>query len=205
MLTFNKERHEYRWQGDIVPSVTQILAEWREVRVYGSAYHVNVFDGTVIAKDIFSAAADFGSAVHQGAALILQGGLDWEALDPALVPVLRQFERFVLERKLQPVMVEGQLFSKLYWYAGTTDIIGKIDRDNSLLVIDIKTGGYSMAGPQTAGYEQAYREETRYRGRMKRAALLLPKDGSDYKLVPLTRRDDFAFFKVRKYQYEWMR
>ena len=50
MLTFDAEKHEYRWNGQLVPGVTSILEP--------------LTDFSFVPPDVLRAAQDFGTAVH---------------------------------------------------------------------------------------------------------------------------------------------
>lgn len=195
MLTFDSEKHLYLWNGVPVPSVTQIIHEWMEVSVYGERYFVNRFTGTAISADPFRAAGGFGTAVHAGAKLLAEGNaLDYDALHPSLHHPLDEFVRWQTDYSPEYRIIEKPLYSAKFNYAGTPDIIAIIRR--RLAVVDIKTGGYDMAGVQMAGYEQLYREEVK-RGalHMDRYVLFLPKnDGERYQFIQLRDITDHACF-----------
>ncbi len=203
MLSFDPDTHIYRWNGRPVSSVTQVLKEWQEVDIYGTTYFVNVHTGRAISAETFRNAGAFGRAVHTGAFhILMSGGLNWNKLHPSLLEPLRQFEKWARDYKVDMVAVEKPLYSGLYGYAGTPDIICRANT-YKLLVCDIKTGGYDLVGPQTAAYEQLYRESERYRGHIGRALLYLPKDGGPYQFKALTKTQDWAFFKVKLYEAKW--
>ena len=81
MLEFNPENHEYRWDGKIVPSVTQVISEFLP------------FDGPD--NDVVRNAAHFGSAVHK-ATEFRDMGKNAE-IDPQLEPWLAGWELFKSE------------------------------------------------------------------------------------------------------------
>lgn len=206
MLEFDPATHTYTYDGRVVPSVTQVIGEWIPVKHMGFDYLVNAFTGEMVAAEKFREAADFGTAVHKGAKLILTGeGLDWDALDPALEPPLRQLERWIGDFKVEPRHVEVPMYSKRYGVAGTPDIICFVLK-NRLIVCDIKTGSLGAVGAQTAGYEILYREEYRRLSvKISRYALRLPKDGRPYDFIPMRNPEDKQFFLSRVFQYHYAR
>lgn len=191
MLTFNKQTHTYYWDDKTVPSVTQIIHEWMEINVYGIKYYTNRYTGTTINADTFRQAGDFGSAVHTGVKILAEGRkLDFNTMHSSLNRPLSEFLRWQGDYNPDIVLVEQALYSKKYCYAGTPDLIAIINR--RLSVIDIKTGGFSMAGVQTSGYEQLYREHTKKNMlHMPRYILHLPKDGGDYQFIKQNNESDF--------------
>lgn len=194
MLTFNEEKHEYRWNGVIVPSVTGIINEFLKVNINGSDWHINRFTGAVIPSYLMEEGAAKGKDLHYGAELILKGGIDWKSLDPEYLPPLQQFEKWLKDFNVDPLYVETRFFHTRYHYAGTIDIIAMIKK--ALAFIDIKTGLCDTVGPQTMAYENGYCNQEKYTGRTARYALWLPKKGDKYKFEQLTNPSDFDFFKA---------
>ena len=207
MLEFNSDNHVYRRNGQIIPSVTQILGGWWEVEISGRDYYLNVLTGSIIAADKMKTAADHGTAVHKACWLILKhghDGLDWGVLDPELIHPLQQLEKWQEDWKPTVILLEQPMYSDKYGYAGTPDIVALILNQATIpAVIDIKTGAYDMAGPQVAAYEQLFKEHDKFRGTVRRYVLHLPKTGS-YKFVPLTDKRDWDFFRSRLFQYNYL-
>lgn len=206
MLKFESKEHTYRWNDKIVPSVTQIIGSYKKVTIAGRNYYINTFTGTPINADKMDYAADFGTAVHLGAKYILKMGIDWDTLDSALTGSLKQFEQWIEDWEVSPLLVEEVLYSKKYQYAGTLDLVceAKQNKRKVRLIIDFKTGNYNMAGPQLAAYEQLYKENSKYRGKLLRYVLYLPKDGSLYKFIPQDYRHDWGFFQSRMFQHKFL-
>ena len=204
MLLYTDKDHTYTLDGVIVPSVTQIIGEWKDVDIYGTMYKVNVYSGQSVLADKFTAPAEFGRAIHKAAYLILTGqGLNWGKIDTALVPPVKQFQKWMLDHKVTPVLSEVPMASRKWMYAGTPDIFCNIKKNRHLCLVDIKTGEYDMAGAQTAAYEPLYRELTEFRGLIDRYVLHLPKNGSDYKFLPLENRQDWYFFMSKLMEYKY--
>lgn len=203
MLTFDELSHTYKWNGSIVPGVTTILADFIKVEIAGERYHVGRNSGAVIRSDVMEAAATKGTDIHAGCSIIIQGGVDWSALDGAYVGPLREFEKWLSDWKPQVMFTECPFYSERYGYAGTIDIIAMIR--NKLCFIDIKTGESDSVGPQLAAYQNGWCEQEKYRPSTERWVLKIPKNGDPYKFAKLDGTLDFDYFKaclfVHNYNY----
>ena len=206
MLEFNEETHVYTWNGNPVPSVTQVIGEWRKFHMRGADYYISNFTGDVVSAEQFEAGGDFGTAIHQACAIIMshgRDGLDWFGLSPDLVPPLYQFEKWLEDFSPTIISVEEPLYSKRFGFAGTADIFAEQEKHPT--VVEIKTGAHAMAGPQTSGYERLKKEKHKIRSKVNRAALYLPKDGSAYTYKALKDPKDWNFFQSRLYQHEYLK
>lgn len=190
MLTFSEPDHRYEYNGVRVPSVTQIIGCWLRV---GDMY-VNVFTGATVNAQMFEDAGLWGTSVHTMIDFYLDNDLDQESLSDDLRKILHRFTQWLCEMKVEVLSHEQRLYSRKYKYAGTYDIKAKID--DRLWVIDVKTGDYSLAGPQLAAYAQLDKEADRSRATRHRSVLYLPKDGN-YKFITLTDTADWSFFLSR--------
>jgi len=199
MLTFEKENHIYRINGNVVPSVTQTIGGWIKVgRVY-----VNTFTGAAVPADLFEAAGAFGTDVHTMISYHITGDLDTDALGSDFLAVLVQFERWVDTVKPEIIDNEVMLYSPRCQFAGTRDL--KCIINKKLHIVDFKTGAYDMAGPQLAAYVQLDKENDKSRAIRHRSVLYLPKDGSDYKFVSFRDASDFPFFLSRLATYNYLK
>jgi hypothetical protein len=198
MLTFSAPEHRYEWNGSPVPSVTQVIGEFISIGVV----YISTFTGVRILSETMESARDFGTAVHRMIALDISGELDEDALDPALVPVLAQWQKLCAAVRPEVLLSETPLYCSAMNYAGTPDIVCKIR--GVLSIIDCKTGMMGMCGPQTAAYEIPVREYLKTRARFDRYGLRLPKDGGQPKLIKYSDRNDFAFFQSRLFQWRYL-
>lgn len=188
----------------IVPGVTSLLDEFRKVRFNGRDYYYStVCDSGLIDGEVFEAAGRFGTAIHEAAPLVFKGELNWANLDEAWVDPITQFLKWSRDVNLRDVEFEIKVFSRKNWFAGTLDIMATILNGERAL-IDIKTGMSTLVGPQTKAYEIAYREQYKYRKKLRRYVLNLPKDGSKYKFNELARGDDDIFFRNRRFQHNYL-
>lgn len=122
---FDPERHEYRLDGELVPSVTQVLHHC------GMLPNYNVLDPFY---------RDRGVAVHAAIHLDLRGELDEESVDEEVAPYLDRFRHWAAEVQLRPIWIEGALACPVYRYAGTPDCLGESKR--GLLLPDWKAGQF---------------------------------------------------------------
>lgn len=174
-LTFDAIKHEYRLNGVIIPSVTQVLE--------GSGLYP---DFSLINPDALEWKRNLGTQVHAATALDDQDNLG--EYDPQIEGYLNAWRRFRRECGFRPVHIEQRTFHKKYLYAGTLDRIGVMDGKNVL--VDIKTGVVDLmaVGPQTAAYCEAWGLHTKGR-----YAVKLNDEGT-YKLSHCNDRMDFSIF-----------
>ena len=205
-LTFDPEKHEYHANGELVPSVTQVLGQW--LLPNSGAYYIDTVTGQTIDAESFGQAREAGNAIHKGAAYLLKGeGLNWNALATELAAPLRQCEEWIKTFGVKPLYVEEPMYSKTLGVAGTPDVLCAIYGDpHGLALVDIKTGLVNdMVGPQTAAYEKLARDFKGIRKIIRRYSLVLPRNGSPYKFTPLTDEKDYAFFCARLTQFNYLK
>ena len=206
-LSFEPKGHVYRWNGQVVPSVTQVLHQW--IRLEWSGVYVNTLSGATVDAVIFEAAGKVGKDIHIGAAYLLRGqGLDWDALSPDLVSPLKQCEVWVKLFSVKSLHVEEPMYSERLVVAGTPDLICTLNGDaKTIALVDIKTGlANDMVGAQTSGYEMIAREAKTIRKIIKRYSLVLPRDGSAYKFKPLDGYvDDATYFMACLTRHNYLR
>jgi len=201
VLTFDADTHTYRYNGEVIPSVTTILREWVKIDI-GRGWYVSTFTGAVIDAERFEAAGAMGTAIHDMIHAYLEDDLDEENTAPELLKVLAQFKEWEGFFKPEFELFETMMYSEKYGFAGTLDCVCMIGREKWLP--DWKSGAYGTAGPQTAAYEKLYQEYTGSRTPLKRAVLHLPKDGGKFKWEPQESRSDWKFFEARLYQYQYL-
>lgn len=182
-LTFNEENHEYRIDGVVVPSVSELL----------SPLTAEGYDR--IAPETLRIAAERGTEVHE-ACEALDYGLDPDDdLSPDVFGYLDAYTQFLTDCEVEWLGIEDMGCCTAYPvdYAGTVDRWGYVN--DQLCVVDIKT----YASPsieqkcavaiQTIAYEGILSERNpELTEGFKHYALFLKKDGR-YTLFDL---DDFA-------------
>lgn len=165
MLTFDAASHTYRWNGVIVPSVTQCLKT------------AGVIDYSMIPQDILQRAAIRGTAVHKACELWDLDTLDESTLDAEIGGYLEGWKAFIRDTGWSNARIEHRVYQPQHKYAGTFDRTGLLQ--GGLVCLDIKTGilldGHRN---QLAAYTMTQPMPRRYR----RIALQLTKEGR-YKIA----------------------
>lgn len=123
VLTFDEDKHIYRLNGIIVPSVTQVMKPLSD-ETYRDV------DSKVLRR-----AAGKGTAVHNAIENYLDFGI--EDVDPDYSGYFTAFLRWFDEYKPRVIATEYRLYHKFMGYAGTADLI--CDIGGKLYVIDYKT------------------------------------------------------------------
>jgi post-segregation antitoxin (ccd killing protein) len=111
MLTFDEGPHLYRWNGEPVPSVTQII------KPLSSFDHVD--------PDVLERARQEGVAVHKMVELACRDELDEPGLPEWLRPYLAAWRAFVAETGFVLDASEERVYHLDYRYAGTLDLRGR--------------------------------------------------------------------------------
>lgn len=171
-LVFDPEKHQYRYGGVVVPSVTQVLSILQDFS--------QIDPGTLEWK------ANLGTQVH--AATELDDSDNLGEYDQQIGGYIEAWRRFKRETGFRPVHIEQKVFHKKHMYAGTLDRIGVMGSKNVL--VDIKTTSVinlATVGPQTAAYAEAWG----FHGM--RFVVQLKPDGK-YKLEPCKNKMDFQVF-----------
>ncbi|MSR15332.1 MAG: hypothetical protein EXR86_12370 [Gammaproteobacteria bacterium] len=170
MLTFDPQAHVYRVDGEVVPSVTQILE------------HAGMI--SAFCKDPL--AAERGSRVHEACALLAQNQLDLATLDERIMGYVLSYAAFLgAASNWTLIRVEQRVFEPLHQYAGTYDALFHG------WLIDLKSGGPAKwHALQLAAYHHAARLDPRF----KRATLYLDSTGKLPRLVEHKDRTDLPTF-----------
>ena len=186
MLNFDAPTHTYRWNGVVVPSVTQVLED------------VGIIDYSYIPWGTREMALERGRFVHEATHLDDLGDLDEGALDEELLPYLMAWRRFRLDSGIVLDKVEERGYHPQFGYAGTLDRTGTVQGSCGWgaaveVLLDIKTSqAPAWARYQTAAYAAFYPDPRRYR----RMAVELHKDET-YKIFEYDGKDwqkDFGVF-----------
>lgn len=134
-LTFNPERHEYRIDGVVVPSVTQILTE------------AGLIDGQFYTEE----SQLRGRTVHIITALDDQGMLNESLVPTEYQGYLNAWRLFKADTKCEILSIEERVCNLTLRYAGTTD--RRIRWSGPEHIVDLKTGAAEWWHKfQTAGY-----------------------------------------------------
>jgi len=180
MLTFNEALHEYRWNGEVRPSVTQVISR---LSSFG-----------MVPPDVLAAAQERGTAVHTLTQYNDEDDLDMASVDPAYSLYLSAWIKFCTQHRTDWRGIEYQSYSPRFGYAGTMDRYGHLN--GQPYVIDIKTGAQShkVWGMQTAAYRQLLAENIGHEWMLaRRATVQLRHDGA-YKLIAWDDPSDWSAF-----------
>ena len=193
-IEFDAEKHEYTWEGQKIPSVSDILAPLSAER-YGE-----------INPAVLQQAAARGTAVHE-----ICEAMDY-GLDPEIEPGLEgyaqaysdflrdYFPKWELIEQIVYYRVNGEVYTSPPLFCGTVDRYGTIDEKPAVLDIktyaSLTTDSMISASCQTAMYAGAIFDDIRDNIIKKaqlslsvvRYLLHLKKDGS-YRLVNLNNFD----------------
>ena len=143
-LTFDAAKHEYRLSGEKIPSVTQIL------KILTGDVYANIPERNL------QIAAERGSAIHEAFEIWALYGID--DVDSQYRPYMDAFLTWWKENKPEECSAETMLYHPVLRYAGTADLICKINGKTTL--IDYKTTAKAFPkiyALQLEAYAQALR------------------------------------------------
>lgn len=188
-LDFDQATHTYRIDGQLVPSVTEVLGDLN--------------DFARIQPEVLAAAAAFGNHVHEACNLFDRGELDEARLDPLLLPYVNSWAGFLELAGATVISSECRVGHQTYGYAGTFDRL--LDWKGPALV-DLKSsvGVPRTVGPQTAAYGEALMSGRSGR-KPRRYCVHLQPDGRPGKAIPLLDTSDFSIFISALNLYNWRR
>jgi hypothetical protein len=175
-LTFDEPTHVYRWNGVVVPSVTQIIKPITP-------------DFRMVDPDALERARQEGVAVHKMVELECRHELDEENLPEWLRGYLKAWRCFAEEAGFACELSEHRGYNKDLRYAGTLDLRG-YNRKGEPWLIDLKRSFLAgrAIGVQLAAYAAFDKQE-----RPKRFGLRLMKD-SNYRLREFSDPSDWQTF-----------
>jgi len=139
-----------------------------------------------------SAKAEFGTNVHKACQYYDEKDLDESTLDPAVGLRLEQYKLACKEKGIIRLQNEVRRYHPVYLFAGTIDLICKINGVMSIL--DFKTGKQENWHKwQTAGYAELLKSEL---GELDRYCLYISDSG--YDLVKHDEPNNFREFLALK-------
>ncbi len=157
MITFDPFAHEYRNDGKLYPSVTQILKD----------------GGYIDTRWYAESGRDRGSQIHEATEGIDRGDFKIEMFEGSeIFPWLLAYEKFKKESGCEVLEIEKIVSHNGLEYAGTLDRILKINGD--IFLADLKTGTSRSFwhGLQLAAYKKCLGNES-----IKSRILFLKKTG----------------------------
>lgn len=122
-LTFDPAAHEYRLDGFVIPSVTQVMEPLSRAK-YGT-----------VDEEVLRAAATRGSEVHEAIEFLVRYGI--KECSNVAEPYVRAYEAWAEKAKPQIIHVEQPTWHTSLMYAGTVDMLAVIDGMTTL--VDVKT------------------------------------------------------------------
>jgi hypothetical protein len=134
-LTFDEETHTFYFDGERVPSVTEILKS-------AGTYNYDAAGsgaGYSIPEEVLENARDRGKEVHEATQLDDEDDLDEESLSEDVLPYLDSYRAWRRDMGFKPELIEQPVFDEQLRYAGICDRAGYIDHQH--VVVDIKTVG----------------------------------------------------------------
>jgi len=216
-LEFDERKHVYRVNGKTVPGVTGILGviskpalvPWA-VKMCGEYLAKTLkpgiqLDEVEIArlinemkrryKDVTAEAADIGTHVHKWAEQHAKGENPPWPVNPQVRSGVEAYCAWLEAHHVEPVFVERRIYSRVREFAGTVDLVAKID--GRLCIADFKTSSalYDEMRLQLAAYQYALEEEHENMIFAARYVLRFPKDGGQFEAHELQNyeRDLTAF------------
>lgn len=174
MLEFDAKKHEYGWNGIVIPSVSEIL-RFASREIYG--------DTSAQAMEI---AADRGTRVHEAAEALdrsRSANVDYD-----IEPYVRAYTKFLFEHEVNWALIEEHVVGGDGDYAGTLDRYGILDGKCTLL--DIKTtrtitGRHKkLYAAQLTGYREAMSEYA------ERLMILQLKNNETYELMEVEPEEE---------------
>ena len=110
-LIFDETLHRYTLNGEVLPSVTQILKP--------------LYDFSAVPADVLRRAGEFGTAVHKAVELYLKDDLDEDSIDEPIYNCLMAYQAFEADHydifDETPIVEQIGCHPKLK-YAGTPDL-----------------------------------------------------------------------------------
>jgi hypothetical protein len=188
-ISFDPEAHEYRYDGKVLLSVTQMLE----------------MAGLIFTRWFTKLSAIKGSVGHLITQLVDEGGVDESTIDPEIEGYYRAYLKFKEECGPKWTHIETMYADPHVGVAGTVDRVGSLlapgESKRKRVVLDIKTGApQPWHAVQLAGYKHlASRQQIlsgadrSHAGKQKRFGLYLKKNGK-YALTEYSDRRDEAIF-----------
>lgn len=121
MLEFNKDRHEYKYNGVVLPSVSEIMKPLAED-----------YYSKVLKFNDLSEASNYGSGVHKAIEYYISFGL----VSVEYPKEVMAFIQFLKDENLEVLYSERQLTNGVF--CGTIDLVCKHNESKKIFLVDIK-------------------------------------------------------------------
>ncbi len=172
-LSFDEEKHIYTLDGSIIPSVTTVMKPLSN-SLYGG-----------IDESVMKKAAERGTIVHNAIENYIKFGVT-DCLHE-FIPYFNAFLRWCRDYEVEFIESEQKTYHKFMRYAGTVDLVCKIN--GMRVLVDYKTSAAinrMLTGVQTEAYARAY--ET-HGGRIDKKAILHLFGSGNYEFIEYKRND----------------
>lgn len=190
MLTFDGARHEYRWNGTLVPNVTRVLAP--------------LTDYSRIPPEQLERARQEGIAMHSMVQMDIEGRLDLATLPEWLEPRYAAWLEFCNAFRFRPAHAERRLYHPTLRYAGTADVFGDLAGEWACLDLKRSLYGGRVVGLQIAAYAELWRAQPEGPPPVKRRIALVLRDNGTYEHRFFEDRNDHAVFLAALTMYKWL-
>ena len=120
-FTFDPVQHRYTLNGVVIPGITFILEN----------------TGFVDKSWFKPEHAERGHAVHAACQFLIEGNLDWPTVHPEILPRIKGFEKFLHDFKHGLVSAETPMYSSMWKFAGTPDLVLEIPNRRAQWIVDI--------------------------------------------------------------------
>lgn len=190
-LTFEPEGHVYRFNGEVVPSVTQLLEP------------LHSFAG--VPDDVLQAAQQRGTDAHLLCQYHDEGDLNPSSVAECYAGYLDAWTSFCREYGARWELIEQRLYSRRFRYAGTVDRVGTLERfPRTRWVLDIKTSAqkHRVWGLQTAAYRNQLIEHDAQHALDRRATVQINANGT-YAFHTWDDPADWHAFQALTTLYHW--
>lgn len=187
-LTFDESNHRYAYDDKPVPNVTGLLKRF------------GMYAGLKYATD-----EDMwrGQSVHEALRLYHKNTLNWDALDPDILPYIRAWESFVQDTGFTVWGWEVPMGDDDLIFAGKPDVWGECRGE--LWLPDYKTGPIQrVTGIQLAAYEHLLKKNNKFPPDrpVKRIGVQLKPDGK-YNTKPFDDPTDINIWLMMVSLYNW--
>lgn len=182
LLTFEESTHTYKYDGQVVDSVTRILKPISQ----------EIYKG--INQNVMDKAAARGTEIHFAIELYSEYGVI--EIDDEYKPYLDAYIQFKQDFNHKPLKNEYRVYSELYDYCGTFDNLGTINAIETL--IDYKNTSVlhdKLVGLQLSAYRQALKEEGII---VNQAGCLQLKPNGKYKFIIYKEKELDEHFEIFK-------
>jgi hypothetical protein len=192
VLSFDPVLHEYRVNGDPVPSVTQLLDDAGLTPDYSQ-----------VPPSVLQHARERGIHVDACCDLLDADDLDWRSVHPEGLPFVEAWLAFREHEGFTPAGSQVPLYHPVYGYCGTADAVGTLPGGRPVIVerkttakmattVALQTAGYGLDGLWYAPPGGGVLAPVPW-ARPVRLGVQLRRDGS-YLLVPYDDPEDLAAF-----------